>query len=156
MAEVVAVAAGEDGDSPSTALGLAVADEGVSAQLAAAWAAYPKDLHQMLADDLFERLADNMEGAYEQMEAALCYLCALLRDPSRSFDADEFWPNAVKFAREERKRMAGRLPVWLPFLLEALAAAVRDRANQAPGQSVADTRCPCRCPVCGQALVALQ
>ena len=93
----------------------------------------------MLADEFFERLADNMDGAHEQMEAALCYLCALIRDPSRSFNADDFWPNVVKFAREERKRTAGCLPVWLPFLLETLATAVRDRASQAPGQSLADT-----------------
>ena len=93
----------------------------------------------MLADDLYERLADNMAGADEQMEAALGFLCALLRDSGRSFDAAEFWANSLKFAREERKLVAGLLPVWLPPLLEALAAAVRDRANQAPGQSTADT-----------------
>ena len=114
-------------------------DEGLSGGLAAAWAAYPRDLHQTLADDLYERLLDNMAGADEQMEAALGFLCALLRDSGRSFDAAEFWPNSLRFAREERKHMAGLLPVWLPLLLESLAAAVRDRANQAPGQSTADT-----------------
>ena len=57
MAEVVVV--GPDDGAPSTALGLALKDEGASARLAAAWAAYPKDLHQALADDLYERLVDN-------------------------------------------------------------------------------------------------
>ena len=81
-----------------------------------------------------------MAGAEEQLEAALGFLCALLRDLGRSFDAAEFWANSHKFAREERELGANLLPVWLPPLLEALATAVRERANQAPGQSAAETR----------------
>ena len=60
MAEVVVV--GTDNGAPSTALGLALDDEGASARLAAAWAAYPKDLNLALADDPYERLFDNMDG----------------------------------------------------------------------------------------------
>jgi hypothetical protein len=68
------------------------------------------------------------------------FLCALLRDLGRSFDAAEFWANSPKFAREERKFESGLLPVWLPPLLEILAIAVRERAGQALGQSAADIR----------------
>ena len=140
VVDTVAIATAVGGGPPPTMLGLAVADESLSAQLAGAWAAYPKDLHQSLSDDLFGRLADNMEGAAEPLEAALCYFCALVRDPRLSFNADEFWPGAKKFARDERKLMATPIPIWLPCILEALAAAVRERASQAPGQSSADTR----------------
>ena len=138
MAEVVVVEPADG--APSTALGLALKDEGVSARLAEAWAAYPKDLHQALADDLYGRLDDNMAGAEEQLEAALGFLCALLRDLGRSFNAAEFWADSPRFAREKRKIGSNLLPVWLPPFLEALATAVRERANQAPGQSTADTR----------------
>ena len=64
MADVV-VAEPASG-APLTVLGLALGDETVSTQTAAAWAVYPIDLHQALADNMYARLYDNMEGAEEQ------------------------------------------------------------------------------------------
>ena len=53
--------------APPTVLGLTLKGEAVSARLAAAWAVYPKDLHQALANDLYGRLDENMAGAEEQL-----------------------------------------------------------------------------------------
>ena len=50
MAEVVGVEATTD--AFSTPLGRTLKDEDVAARLAAAWAVYPSELHQALADDL--------------------------------------------------------------------------------------------------------
>ena len=129
----------EDGGF-STLLGRALGDEGIATRLAAAWAAYPRELHQALADDLYTRLDDNMGGASEQLEAAMGFLCVLYREPGRSFDADGFWAAAAKFARAERALSQGALPVWLRPLLTTLVEAVVDRAGQAPGQGVGETR----------------
>jgi hypothetical protein len=136
------VAAEPASGAPLTVLGLALGDEAVSTQLAAAWVVYPTDLHQALADDLYARLYDNtcMEGAEEQLGAAMGFLCALYRELDKSFNATDFWANSAKFARVERKLASSRLPGWLPPLHGILATAVRERAGQAPGQSIADTR----------------
>ena len=133
-------AAGPGLGTRATVLGLALKDEVASARLSAAgWAAFPVELHRSLADDLFARLRDNMDGHDDPVEAAMGFLHALTRDVSTPYKAADFsfWRAAPKFVREMRKM---DLPDWLPFLLESLATAVRERAGQTAGQITAETR----------------
>ena len=129
----------EMSDAP-TLLGSILGDETASLALAEAWGAYPPDLRGPFANDLYGRLADDFDGAEDPLEAAMAFLCVLTRDVGVAFDATDFWAAAKRFVREERKRAADKLPVWLPALLTHLAAAVREFAGRAPKQSEAVTR----------------
>ena len=129
----------EMSDAP-TLLGSILGDETASLALAEAWGVYPPDLRGPFANDLYGRLADNFDGAEDPLEAAMAFLCVLTRDVGVAFDATDFWAAAKRFVREERKRAADKLPVWLPALLTHLAAAVREFAGRAPKQSEAVTR----------------
>ena len=126
--------------APPTLLGSILGDETASLGLAEAWGVYPPDLRGPFANDLYGRLADNCEGAEDPLEAAMAFLCVLTRDVGVAFDATDFWAAAKRFVREERRRAADGLPVWLPVLLTHLATAVREFADRAPKQSEAVTR----------------
>ena len=124
------VAAEPASGAPLTALGLALGDEAVSTRLAASWVVYPTDLHQTLADDLYARLYDDMEGAEERGTAGArngVSLCSLPRC-GRVFQRYGLLGEFGEVCPAERKMASGRLPGWLPPLLEMLATAVRERS----------------------------
>ena len=121
----------------ATVLGLEMGDEAASASLSTGWAVFPEGLRRSLADDLFARLGENMDGREDPLEAAMGSLWVLARDASTPYKAADFWLAAPKFVREERKK---GLPDWLPILLDRLATAVRERAGQTAVQTITDTR----------------
>ena len=106
------------------------------------WEAFPADLKPGLANDLCARLRDNLTGAGDQVEACMGYLWALQRGVAPPYVEDRgvlgecagFCPGAA--SADFRSPEA----IWLPNLLAHLAAHVRAKANEAPGQTETETR----------------